>query len=268
MTAAERVTAAFRDANASGRAALVGYLTAGFPDDDTFLRDARAVLEHADVLELGLPFSDPLGDGPTVQASSQHALDRGVTTARVLELLSVLTAASDKPILVMTYCNPILGFRGGTGPDAGAPGFVAALAAAGGAGMILPDMPPEEGGDVARLAEERGLATVFLAAPTSTHERLRLVGSASSGFVYAVSVTGVTGARAQVAADLPDYIGRLRRATDLPIGVGFGVSSGETAAEVAAVADGVVVGSALISRQAGGEELEPFMRELAAACVR
>lgn len=213
------------------------------------------------VERIGLPYSDPLGDGPTIQASSQAVLKQGVTTAQVLKQVRQLSAAG-KPVLVMTYYNPIYCHPGGER------GFMEALHASGAAGVILPDLPPEEAADLRSAADALGLATVFLIAPTSTAERLKTVTAACSGFVYCVSVTGVTGARSTVSADLPDMLAAARQVTSLPLAVGFGVSDAATAADVARVADGVVVGSALIARQARGEELGPLAAELKEGCRR
>lgn len=261
MTGIERISLAFNRAGQENRAALMPYLTGAYPDPDTFLRDAAVLLESADLIEVGLPYSDPLGDGPTIQASSQAVLKNGTSVAQVLELVGELTA-HDKPVLVMTYYNPIYCFPGGER------GFLEALADRGVAGLILPDLPPEEAGSLREIAAELGLATVFLIAPTTTEERIRLVTEACSGFVYCVSVTGVTGARDSVAGDLPGMLAAARSATGLPLAVGFGVSDGKTAAEVARVADGVIVGSAIIARQARAEDLAGFATELAAGCKR
>ncbi len=260
MTGVQRIRAAFEAAASDNRAALIPYLTPGFPDIDTFMRDARGVLEHADLLELGIPFSDPLGDGPTIQASSQRVLEQGMNTAQVFSIAAELADAG-KPIMLMTYYNPIICHQGGE------EGFVAAAAAAGISGLILPDLPPEEAFNLRRLAADQGLATVFLAAPTSTDERLRLIGEASTGFIYVVSLTGVTGERSRVSSDLGGLVSRLRNATRLPLAVGFGVSGPETAHEVAGIADGVVVGSAFIKRQAEGSDISGFAAALASACM-
>lgn len=258
-----RIDTAFQQARAENRAAFVPYLTAGFPTRDAFLQHARTVLAHADLLEVGLPYSDPLGDGPTIQRSSELALEAGVTTADVFDMIHTLRSETDKPIVVMTYYNPMYCY--GQGGEAG---FLRDLAAAGGDGVILPDLPPDEAGTVIDTAREIGLDTVFLTAPTSTPERVALVTDACRGFVYAVSVTGVTGAREATSSEVPSLVGRIREATDLPIAVGFGVSNAATAAPVAAVADGVVVGSALIRTIAEGGDLDGLAREIAGACRR
>ena len=266
MSGEARVRAAFARAAAQGRAAFVPYLTAGFPDAEGSLAAGRALLRHADVLEVGLPYSDPLGDGPTIQRASEAALAAGTRTADVLALVRRLREESDAAIVVMTYYNPIYCYRGPGGE--GEAGFVHDLRAAGGDGMILPDLPPDEADTLVPLAREAGLATVFLVAPTSTEARLATVTAASRGFVYAVSVTGVTGARDSVGGEVADLVARTRAHTDLPVAVGFGVGSPETAHEVALAADGVVVGSHLVRTIAEGGDLEAEARALAAACAR
>lgn len=257
-----RVGAAFARARAEGRAAFVAFLTASFPDDARFLAAARQVLKHADVLEVGLPFSDPLGDGPTIQRASEAALAGGASTARTLDLVRELRRSSDKPILLMTYYNPVYCYPGGEGE------FVRAAKGSGVDGLILPDLPPDEGPDLIAAARAADLDTVFLVAPTSTDERLRLVTAACRGFVYAVSVTGVTGARSEVPAAVADLVRATKAVTDLPVAVGFGVANAESARRVAAFADGVVVGSALVSRLAGGLELEDLAAGLAQGCAK
>lgn len=253
-----RLQRAFEQAAAEGRAAFIAYLTAGFPSEERFLEAALEVLEHADVLEIGVPFSDPLGDGPTIQRAGEAALAAGTTTGRVLELAQRLRQATDKPLVLMTYYNPIYCYPGG---DAG---FVAAAAAAGVDGVILPDLPPDEGAELIAAARAAELDTVFLVAPTSTPERLALVGQACRGFVYAVSVTGVTGARESVPAEVAQLVAATRAASGLPVAVGFGVASGASAAHVASMADGVVVGSALVQKLAQGEGLRELAAEIAA----
>jgi len=257
-----RIAAAFARARAEDRAAFVGYLTAGYPDDEAFIAAALAVLEHADLLEVGLPFSDPLGDGPTVQRSGEAALARGVDGRHTVELVARLRQVTDKPLVVMSYYNPIYCYPGGEAA------FVTELAAAGGDGMILPDLPPDEGESLIAAARAAALDTVFLVAPTSTDERLRVVTAACRGFVYAVSVTGVTGARDSVPAAVADLVARTKAAGGTNVAVGFGVANRETAARIAGFADGVVVGSALITALSRGEDLGALARELAAGCRR
>ncbi|ADI15440.1 tryptophan synthase subunit alpha [Truepera radiovictrix] len=260
-----RIERAFERARAEGRAAFIPFLTAGFPDERRFLAEARALLEVADVLEVGLPYSDPLGDGPTIQRASERALAQGMTTRKTFELVAELRAQSDKAIVLMTYYNPIYCYSHGARGEAG---FVADLKAAGADGVILPDLPPDEADTLLPAARAAALDTIFLVAPTSTDARLKLVTAACRGFVYAVSVTGVTGARAALPEDVPNLVRRTKAVSDLPVAVGFGVAHAQSARAVAAVADGVVVGSALIGALERGEALAPLARELAAACSK
>jgi len=265
----DRVGAAFARAAGEGRAAFVAYLTAGFPDADRSLAAGRTLARHADLIEVGLPFSDPLGDGPTIQRASEAALAAGASTRSTLDLVRRLRDGTDVPIAVMTYYNPVFAYRGSAGSGEGA--FIRDAAASGVDALILPDLPPDEGASLIEAATEAGVATVFLVAPTSTDERIRRVTSACSGFVYAVSVTGVTGARDGVPDEVADLVRRARDAAGLPVAVGFGVASPATAARVGALADGVVVGSALVERvgrMRGPQdvgELEAFAAGLAAA---
>lgn len=258
----KRIERAFATAKAEGRAAFIPYLTAGFPDESAFLDHARALLEVADVLEVGLPYSDPLGDGPTIQRASEQVLEQGMTTRRTFELIAQLRAESDKAIVLMTYYNPIYCYKTGEA------GFLHDLRAAGADGVILPDLPPEEADTLLPAARDLDFDTIFLVAPTSTEVRLRTVTAACRGFVYAVSVTGVTGARTALAHDVPDLVRRVKALSELPVAVGFGVSNAETARPVAAVADGVVVGSALIAAIAEGRDAAGLARELMGACAK
>ena len=255
-----RIERAFGQAKADGRAAFVPYLTAGFPDETGFLEQAKTLLDVADVLEVGLPYSDPLGDGPTIQRSSEQVLRQGMTTKKTFELIAKLRDTSDKAIVLMTYYNPIYCYKGGEA------GFLKDLQAAGADGVILPDLPPEEAETLIPTARELDFDTVFLVAPTSTRERLETVTSACRGFIYAVSVTGVTGARTALPHEVPELVKRVKEVSSLPVAVGFGVSSAETARPVAEVADGVVVGSALISAIAEGKDVGALAQEIASAC--
>ena len=258
-----RIERAFARARAENRAAFVAYLTAGFPDREGYLRAAEELLRSVDLLEVGLPYSDPLGDGPTIQRSGEAALRAGTTTADVFEMIAELRSRSDAPLVLMTYYNPIYCYARG-----GEEGFLSDLAAAGADGVILPDLPPDEADTLIATARDLDLATIFLAAPTSTPERIAKVVAACRGFVYAVSVTGVTGARDSLGDDVPELVRRIQAAGDLPVAVGFGVAGGETAAQVARFADGVVVGSALIRAVDEGGDLEALARELAGTCRR
>jgi len=244
---------AFAKARAEGRAALIPYLTAGFPSREGFLEAVRAVLPYADLLEIGLPYSDPLGDGPVIQRASEVALRKGMSVQGVLELFREVRALTPKPLFLMTYLNPVLAW----GPER----FFGLFKQAGATGVILPDLPPDEDPGLVRLAQEIGLETVFLLAPTSTEARIATVARHATGFVYAVSVTGVTGARERLPEEVRDLVRRIKAQTPLPVAVGFGVSSRATA-EQAAVADGVVVGSALVRALEAGEPLLPLLEEI------
>lgn len=257
-----RIDAAFATARGEKRAAFVPYLTGGFPDPERFLDHARTLLDFADVLEVGLPYSDPLGDGPTIQRSSEEALRQGATTASVLAAIARLREGTDKAIALMTYYNPIYCHPGGE------EGFLTDLKAAGADGVILPDLPPDEADTLIPAARAVDLDTVFLVAPTSTDARLARVTAACRGFIYAVSVTGVTGARDTASGDVPELVARTRAVSELPIAVGFGVSNAATARPVADVADGVVVGSALIRTIAEGRDLRTLADEIRHACDR
>ncbi len=255
-----RISQAFAAAKAASRAAFIPYLTAGYPNESEFLRHATDLLGVADLLEIGLPYSDPLGDGPTIQQSSEQVLRQGMTTAKTFDLIRQLRSVTDKPLVLMTYYNPIYCYTKGERA------FLEDLKKAGADGLILPDLPPEEAETLIPVARDLALDTIFLVAPTSTLARLTLVSAACTGFIYAVSVTGVTGARAALPQDVPDLVRRTRQVSELPVAVGFGVSGYDTAKSVAAVADGVVVGSALI-RAIAQEKLMSLAQEIATACA-
>ncbi len=267
VAATSRVSDAIRAANEDGRAALVIYLPAGFPDID----GSRACLEAAaeggaDVLEVGFPYSDPLMDGPTIQAANQVALDQGLTPADDFAMCAQLTRAVGIPALVMTYYNIAWHYRG----TEQLADFAQAARDAGLVGAILPDLPAEVGGPWSRIAAEHGLSTVFLAAPTSTEDRLAAVAEASTGFVYATSTLGVTGERQSLSDMAAPLVERLRARTDKPICVGIGVTTREHAAEVAAFADGVIVGSAVVraAGEGGPAAVRDLVGRLAAGCRR
>lgn len=228
---------AFAQAKREERAALIPYLTAGFPSREGFLQAVGEVLPFADLLEIGLPYSDPLGDGPVIQRASETALRKGMSVQGTLELVREVRSLTEKPLFLMTYLNPVLAW----GPER----FFSLFKQAGATGLILPDLPPDEDPGLVRLAQGIGLETVFLLAPTSTEARIATVVRYATGFVYAVSVTGVTGERERLPEEVEDLVRRIKAQTPLPVAVGFGVSGQKTAAQ-AAVADGVVVGSALI----------------------
>ena len=248
----------------STKPSLVVYLTCGDPDLGATRDIALAAIEAgAEVIELGVPFSDPVADGPVIQRASERALQRGTTLANVLGLARELRRTKPRAgLIVFSYFNPMLRM--------GLERFAEAAAEAGVDGALITDLTVEEAGDYLSVMRKQKLATVFLAAPTSTDARLKRIAQASSGFVYAVSRTGVTGARRELSGDARDLVRRLRKFTRLPIVVGFGISTPEQFAEAGAFADGVVVGSALVEvveRSASAEEaarkVGEFVRELA-----
>lgn len=234
-----RVSTVLADAKKDGRAALVGYLPVGYPDVDTSIEAMLAMVRAGvDIVEIGLPYTDPLMDGPVIQTAATGALAAGVHVRDVFRAAEAVSGAG-AACVVMTYWNPVLRY----GVDA----FARDLAAAGGSGLITPDLVPDEAADWIAASDAHGLDRVFLVAPSSTPERLVSTTAATRGFVYAASLMGVTGARAAVGREAAGLVERVRAVTDLPVCVGLGVSTGEQAREVAGFADGVIVGSALVS---------------------
>jgi tryptophan synthase alpha chain len=234
------VATAFGKARADNRAALVGYLPAGFPTVKGAIEAARAMAAAgADIIELGLPYSDPLIDGPVIAEAVHRALTAGTRVADVLRTVEAV-AAADVPVLVMTYWNPVDRY--------GVRAFARDLAQAGGAGLITPDLSPEEAGPWLDASDSHRLDRVFLAAPSSTDQRLATITKACRGFVYAASLMGITGTREAVGVQAEGLVQRIRPHTDLPVAVGLGVSNGTQAAQIAAFADGVIVGSAFVRR--------------------
>ncbi len=232
------VARAFETVRAEGRSALVGYLPAGFPDVEGSIEAMRCMVDAGcDVIEVGLPYSDPVMDGPTIQAAAQQALDGGVRTTDVLRTVEAV-AATGVPTVVMTYWNPVERY--------GVERFAADLASAGGVGLITPDLTPDSAAGWIAAADEHDLDKIFLVAPSSTDARIAMTTAACRGFVYATAVMGVTGARASSSDLAGPLVARTRAATDLPVCVGLGVSHGDQAAEVASYADGVIVGSAFV----------------------
>ncbi|MFF3664822.1 tryptophan synthase subunit alpha [Microtetraspora malaysiensis] len=230
----------FSKARAENRAALVGYLPAGFPTKDGAVAAATAMVEAGcDVIEIGLPYSDPLMDGPTIQDAVHRSLENGTRIADVMRTVEGV-AKTGAATLVMTYWNPIDRY--------GATRFARDLANAGGVGTITPDLTPEESGVWLQESKDAGIDTVFLVAPSSTEDRIGKVAKICTGFVYAASLMGVTGARESVGSAAEGLVARTRQHTSLPVCVGLGVGTGAQAAEVAAYADGVIVGSAFIRR--------------------
>jgi tryptophan synthase alpha chain len=243
------------------------YATAGFPDEEGCLAILRSYRDAgADIVELGVPFSDPLADGPVIQASSQLALRQGLTLDVVLRLTEEAAAMGVRPVL-LSYLNSILA----RGPER----FFRQAAASGVLGVVVPDLPVEEAVEVREAARAAGVDLVLLAVPTSPEERLQRIAAAASGFVYCVSATGVTGVRQELSPELPAFLERLRARTSLPLAVGFGVSTPEQAGRIAAIADGVIIGSRLVamvqqsdSVARARQEIERFLRDCRAEMGR
>jgi tryptophan synthase alpha chain len=264
VTGALRLERAFARAREERRLALVVYLTVGYPDRASTGALLRAALDGgADVLELGVPFSDPLADGTTVQRASEVALRGGVTLADCISEAAVVVRERDAPVLLMGYTNPFMqyGFER-LATDGGRAGI---------AGVIVPDMPAEESAELDFALAPAGLLRIDLYAPTTPNERLAKLLPRARGFVYCVSLTGVTGARRALASDVAELVGRVRRHTSLPIAVGFGISSPDHVSALRGTADGVVVGSAAIdvvtnaAPERRADELRTFVASLAAA---
>lgn len=254
----DRIAELFERTRAEGRPALIAFVPGGWPEPDATPGIVRALLEGgADAVELGVPFSDPLADGVTNQAAYQQALDAGVTQDDVLASIRALREDGvSAPLLLMGYFNPML--AAGTRP------FARAASAAGVDGLIVVDLPVEEAGELAEPAREHGVHLIHLLAPTSTAERIAAVGERGSGFVYCVSVTGVTGSRARLPEDLPAFIARVRERAALPLAVGFGISAREHVEEVGRFADAAIVGSAVVQtiREAPRERRHAAVRDL------
>jgi tryptophan synthase alpha chain len=247
------ISRAFQKAASEGRAALIPFLTAGDPTIDATVTLARALAEAgADIIELGIPFSDPIADGPTIQASSKRALEAGFRLDSLWGCCEALKGGP--PLVLMTYYNPVL--------HMGLERFAERAAAAGVAGVIIPDLPPEEAAPWRAAAKYSGLDTIFLLAPTSDEGRVRVVGRASSGFIYYVSLTGVTGARTELPPELEEAVRTLRSRVSLPVAVGFGISRPEQVARLAPLADGIIVGSALVRLVGEGGEVEAVAARL------
>lgn len=250
----------FTSAKAEGRAALVGYFPAGYPTVEGSVELATTLARRADLIEVGIPFTDPMMDGPTIQDAATTALEAGFRVRDTFTVIKAVTEAGGNAV-IMSYWNPILQY----GPEK----FAADLAAAGGLGSIIPDLLPEESERWTAACEANGLDNVYLVAPSTTPERMELTVNAGGGFIYAQSHMGVTGAQDDVSGDARDLVERTRATTDLPVAVGLGVKTGDHAAAIASYADGVIVGSALITAAAQGvEALDTLAAELEAGVRR
>ncbi len=244
QTGVEMLATMFARAKQAGRAAFMPYFPIGYPTYDASLDAISAMAEvGVDGFEIGMPFSDPLADGPTIQAATQVALEQGITTRRCIQAVRDLRARDvQQPMLLMGYLNPVLAY--------GTEQFAADAKAAGAQGIVIPDLPPDEAALLSAACAREGLALVFFLAPTSTADRIALVAQQASGFIYIVSVTGVTGARTELPPDLTDFVGRVRAQASVPLVLGFGISQPAQARQASDLMDGFIVGSALVKAAA------------------
>jgi tryptophan synthase alpha chain len=253
MPVHDSISTAIRKARAAGRPAMVAYVTAGFPTKESFAKNLAAVAAVADVVEIGVPFSDPMADGTTIQRSSRAALQQGVSLKWILEFLSS-SPRPPAPLLLMTYLNPLLAY--------GLDKLAKDSATAGIGGFIVPDLPFEESAELRASLDKEGLALVQLVTPVTPDDRLAMLCKASQGFVYAVTMTGTTGKNVAVPAEVLDYMDRVRKVSTVPVCAGFGIRSGEQVKLMQDHVDGVVVGSALVEVLERGEDPAAFLRGL------
>ena len=256
MQAHERISAAIRAANDDGRTGLVPFITAGYPEPADFITTLKAIAEIGDVVELGIPFSDPMADGMTIQRSSFEALQKGVSLKWIFDQLDGAQGEIDAPLVMMSYLNPLLAF----GYDV----LAERALAAGVCGFIVPDLPFEESDEIRAALEAKGLGLIQLVTPATPDERLQTLCDASRGFVYAVTITGITGGDAGLPADLADYLDKVSNLSDLPVCAGFGIRAASDVAGVGAHASGAIVGSALVEVLERGEDPRQFLGSLRA----
>lgn len=249
----ERISRAIRRSTDAGRTALIPYMTAGYPTKDGFIPTLKAIAGEADVVEVGVPFSDPMADGVTIQRASHAAIAAGVSLRWILEELSA-NAPYDAPIVLMSYLNPLL--------NHGYEKLARASVRAGVCGYIIPDLPIEESGELQRTLDPHGLALIQLVTPATPPARLERLCDASRGFIYAVTVTGITGGASDLPAEVTGYLDRVRSLATLPVCAGFGVRRAEQVRALASHADGVVVGSALVEQLEAGADPVAFLRSL------
>ena len=253
MAARDTITSAIRNARENGQTAIVAYLTAGFPTKEAFAKHLQAVASVADVIEIGVPFSDPMADGTTVQRSSRVALEQGVSLKWILQFLAA-SPKSQVPLLLMTYLNPLLAF--------GLDKLAKAAIQAGVAGFIVPDLPYEESAELQAALDKDGLALVQLVTPVTPDDRLAMLCKASQGFVYAVTMTGTTGRNVAVPKEVLDYMDRVHKFSPIPVCAGFGIRNRDQVKLMEGHVDGVVVGSALVEVLERGEDPAAFLRAL------
>lgn len=254
MLAEDSITLALRNAKAQGRPALVAYITAGFPRRETFLQQLDAVAAAADVVEIGVPFTDPMADGTTIQRSSRAALAQGVSLKWILAELATYANRQGTPLLLMSYLNPLLAY--------GLQRLSQDAAAAGVAGFIVPDLPLEESDELRSALDTSGIALVQFVTPVTPLDRIRKLCAASSGFIYAVTMTGTTGKNVAVPEDVLAYFERVRSVSPVPVCAGFGIRSHEQVRRLSPYVDGVIVGSALVEVLERAEDPGAFLRSL------
>ncbi|MBI5664801.1 MAG: tryptophan synthase subunit alpha [Nitrospirae bacterium] len=250
-----RIRDTFNILRGNGKKALIPYIMAGDPSLDAtkqYVMDLEAA--GADIIELGVPFSDPLADGPTIQRAAERALTNGTTLKKVLGLVREIRQVSDIPLILMTYYNPV--FKMGIGP------FIKKAVSAGVDGVIIPDLIPDEAEDFIKPARAHGLDTIYLLAPTSTPERISRVVKASTGFIYYVSITGITGSALTIEKPMKDTLNSIKGITAKPVAVGFGISRPEEASAISKLADGVIVGSAIVKLIAQGKSIKNYVKSL------
>lgn len=252
-----RIEKLFKKLKAQNKKAFIPYVMAGDPSIEK-TKEIVLMFEEcgADIVELGVPFTDPLADGPTIQRAAERALKNGVTLKKVIAIVKDLRQKTKIPLVLMTYYNPVFKY--------GEERFIADAKDAGVDGVIIPDLPPDEAGEFIRLAKNAAIASIFLLAPTSTEDRIKKVASASTGFIYYVSITGITGAQLLLDGSIEKSINGIRRITDKPVAVGFGVSTPDEAKAVAVISDGVIIGSAIVKKAQGSldKELSDFVLKL------
>jgi tryptophan synthase alpha chain len=250
-----RISIKFNELKKAGRKALIPYIMSGDPSLSTTKKYLLELEDAgADIIELGVPFSDPLADGPTIQRAAERSLKHGTTLKKVLKMVNEVRKKTAIPLILMTYYNPVFKF--------GIDRFVKAAVTAGVDGVIIPDLIPDEAGEFIALSRKHGLETVFLLAPTSTGERIKKVAGASSGFIYYVSITGITGAKLSLGKGMEHTLNSLKTITKKPVAVGFGISNPAEAKMVSKLADGVIIGSAIVKLIAQRESITPFVKSI------
>ncbi len=254
MQAHERVTAAICSANEAGRTALVPFITAGYPEPEGFLDTLKAVADVGDVVEIGVPFSDPMADGMTIQRSSYIAIEKGVTLKWIFDQLESVKGERDAPIVLMSYLNPLLAF----GFDA----LAERALATGVCGFIVPDLPYEECGEIRTALEEKGIGLIQLVTPATPKARLEMLARKSRGFLYAVTITGITGGDSGLPADLAGYLDQVSTVSPIPVCAGFGIRAAEDVANVGKHAAGAIVGSALVEVLEQGGDPAAFLKKI------